>query len=173
MNDNISNIKEDQKRRDIGRDLSYLSGLLNGINYEDVTFKDLKKKMKSHSYKGSILIQCDKIIYRHASIIALTNQFTRNDKYKILPLDILVDIWFSNDEQKKDLLKYNVIILQSNKAVQRSVGPLRRVLIEVLEARRGLNLNTWLFLNEVDVKSFYSEDILNHVDKFYDYNEKE
>lgn len=176
MSDNILNIQEEQKRRDIGRDLSYLSKLLTGIKYEEITFDDAKRLMKTHSFKGTILVKSDKKIYKHVSIVALMKEFKRNDSYQVIPLDILVDIWFSaaDDIRKRKLISDKIIIFESPKAISRNAGPLKRVLIEVLEARRGLNLNTWLFLTNDDAKAtFFGDSIINHVDRYYDYNIKE
>lgn len=174
--DNISSIKEDQIKRNVARDLHYLNRLLVGLKHEDVSFKELSNKINHHNFNGSILITSSKCIFRHVSILALSKYFNRKTTYTITPLDTLVDIWFSNFDSnnfKKDIYDSDVLILQGKGALDRTVGPLRRVIIEVIETRKGMNKHTWLFLEGTTQEALNNTNsklsLSDYIDRGYNY----
>lgn len=155
---NIKDIRESQKKRMIAQDLYYLRKLLANLKTEDITFEELRLFVKTSNFKGAVLIESEGVIFRHTSILALTKYFNKKTTYELLPLDSIISIWFGEDSKDNKYSKSNsslrnliyntdVLILYGLGTFDRNMGPLDRVLIEIVESRKVFNKCTWIFTN--------------------------
>lgn len=176
IHSNAEEIKKAQTNKTIKRDLQYFSELLKNIKYETVSFKDIEQKMKFHSFKGAIVINSKNEIYRHVSIAALSKYYNIKTTYKVYPVDSIVDMWFSNvagNPYKQVIWNVDVLILHDTNALDRNNGPIRRVLVEIIETRKGFNKDTWIFTQSNDINDILANNSIyalnNYINKSYNY----
>lgn len=176
MKEPIENLKKSQKQKIIDRDLYFLKRLLIGIKREDrITFKEVKKKLLHYNFRQNLMISSlGNEVYRHVSIGALVNQFNRKVSYSLHSSISIIDIWFSpyDNADKIDVMNTDILIIYGSIHNRIKLGPIIRVLQEIIEYRKSHNKYTWIFLNEVSEEKLKEihDELGNSIDaeyKFY------
>ena len=85
-------------------------------------------------------------------------------------------MWFSNvagNPYKQVIWNVDVLILHDTNALDRNNGPIRRVLVEIIETRKGFNKDTWIFTQSNDINDILANNSIyalnNYINKSYNY----
>ena len=150
--------KEKKKELELKRDALALKPLLWNLRTEE---KGVYNKVKSNinnlniNFKNSFIIFSKNQIYKSYSIAGLMKSFSRNTRYYVLDLSILLDVWYNNNAliNKSKLLNCDILILHGTGASWQAENK-KDALLELVSIRRTMGKLTWLYIEQTNPQEF-------------------